>query len=102
MIMLPSDAKEATPLTFVTDGRTLLQFSLLPYGEEGLARRVPSFSEAEMRRIYEVAKRQHAALGIPAHSRGPNDGLTRKLSKVESRAAIEVVEGVIRPAQTIS
>jgi hypothetical protein len=84
-------------LTFVTDERSLLQISLRSYGEEELALRVFQLSDAEMRRIGEVAKQHFAALGGPLNARGPSDRLTRTYSKAESLAAIEVMEGTRRP-----
>lgn len=84
-------------MTFVTDKRTLLQMSLRSYGEEELALRVVRLTDAEMRRIGEVAKQHFAALRGLVSARGPSDRLTRYYSKAESLAAIEVVEGTRRP-----
>jgi DUF1365 family protein len=70
--------------------------SLQDYGEDALAQRVPSLSDSEMSRIQEIAKRHKAALGVPIRPRGPSIGLTRKVEKAESLAAVAVMEGAIR------
>jgi hypothetical protein len=84
-------------MTFTTEPRRLLQISLRSYGEEVLARRVPSLSDVEMSTIREIARRHEAALGKPKKPRGPSDRLTRKVSRAEPLAAVEVMEGIIRP-----
>ena len=84
-------------MTFVSDRRTLLQYSLRSYGEKEIALRVPSLTDAEMNRIRDIAKQHFRVLGVPLAPAGPSDRLTQKLDKAHSLAAVEVVEGASRP-----
>jgi hypothetical protein len=84
-------------MTFVSSRRTLLQISLRSYGEEDLALRVPGLSDVELSKIQEMARRHQSILGVPLKPNGPAARLARMLSKAESMAAVEVIEGVSRP-----
>ena len=84
-------------MTFVSDTRTMLRSSLLSYGEHDLARRVQFLSDVEIGRIREIAREHYASLGVPKHPAGPSNRLTCKVSKADSLAAVQVMEGARRP-----
>jgi hypothetical protein len=69
----------------VSTSRELLQADLRTYGEDELAARILTLSDAEMKQIGEVADRFLYAPGKPP-----------LLAKVVALAAVEVLEGVGR------
>jgi hypothetical protein len=87
--------KPRTKPSIVTFPSTII--ALRSYGEGELDLRVPSLTEAEMCRIQDIAKRHSRMLGVPLTPTGPSDRLTQRLSKADSLAAVEVVEGATRP-----
>jgi hypothetical protein len=72
-------------MTFISISRELLQINLRTYGEEALAPRVPSLSDAEMHKIGEAAGRHATTGGV------------RLIDKALTLAAVEVLEGGSRP-----
>jgi hypothetical protein len=71
--------------------------ALLSYGEDELARRVQSLTDVQIDKINEIAKRHYVALGVPRRPTGPSNRLTGKVSKADSLAAVQIMEGAPRP-----
>lgn len=72
-------------MTFISVSRELLEADLRTYGEDALAMRVSSLSDADMHKIGEIAGRYATTGGVAL------------IDKALTLAAVEVLEGTARP-----
>ena len=71
-------------MTFISFSRELLQVDLRTYGEEDLALRVPTLTDAEMKNIGEIAGRNATTGGCTAHRQGVSSSGGRVLGRNQS------------------